>query len=205
MMLGTENKKDDRGRWACWAWSRRISSTPTCWPDRTFRASSQRGAAAPVRRRLRPSVRRRRRARPPAAARGDVARPRAKSSTRSIWTRTRPTGRDPKTIDPTLQLDRFAKVQSVELAGGARNVFQFAAAPPPKAAEAAGEQRADRQAVREAWARSPPPPAAASAAAASAADHAEVLRLSRPRRTTARRRRTCWMAKKSISPRKAIR
>src|SRR5205085_1553024 len=42
---------------------------------------------------------------------------------------------DPKTIDPTLQLDRFAKVQKVELAGGARNVFQFAAAPPPKAAE----------------------------------------------------------------------
>jgi hypothetical protein len=41
--------------------------------------------------------------------------------------------RDPKTIDPTLQLDRFAKVQSVEIAGGARNVFQFAAAPPPKA------------------------------------------------------------------------
>jgi hypothetical protein len=42
--------------------------------------------------------------------------------------------RDPKTIDPTLQLDRFAKVQSVELAGGSRNVFQFAAAPPPPAA-----------------------------------------------------------------------
>jgi len=42
---------------------------------------------------------------------------------------------DPKTIDPTLQLDRFAKVQKVELAGGARNVFQFSTAPPPKGAE----------------------------------------------------------------------
>src|SRR4029079_12560980 len=41
--------------------------------------------------------------------------------------------RDPKTIDPTLQLDRFTKVQSVEIAGGARNVFQFSTAPPPKA------------------------------------------------------------------------
>jgi len=39
---------------------------------------------------------------------------------------------DPKTIDPTLQIERFAKVQKVEIAGGARNVFQFAAAPPPK-------------------------------------------------------------------------
>ena len=36
-----------------------------------------------------------------------------------------------KTIDPTLQLDRFVKVQRVELEGGARNVFQFSAAPPP--------------------------------------------------------------------------
>jgi hypothetical protein len=33
-------------------------------------------------------------------------------------------------IDPTLRLDLFAKVQSVNLAGGARNLFQFSAAPP---------------------------------------------------------------------------
>jgi hypothetical protein len=34
-------------------------------------------------------------------------------------------------IDPTLRLELFAKVQGVELTGGARNVFQFGAAPPP--------------------------------------------------------------------------
>jgi hypothetical protein len=35
-------------------------------------------------------------------------------------------------IDPTLRLDYFQKVQQVELAGGARNLFQFSTAPPPK-------------------------------------------------------------------------
>jgi hypothetical protein len=39
--------------------------------------------------------------------------------------------KDPKGIDPTLQLARFSKVQAVELSGGARNLFQFAP-PPPK-------------------------------------------------------------------------
>jgi hypothetical protein len=39
--------------------------------------------------------------------------------------------RDLSTTDPTLRLDLFAKVQGVEIAGGARNVFQFAPAPPP--------------------------------------------------------------------------
>ena len=38
---------------------------------------------------------------------------------------------DPHTIDPTLQLDRFKKVQAVSLEGGTRNLFQFGAAPPP--------------------------------------------------------------------------
>ncbi len=42
---------------------------------------------------------------------------------------------DPKTIDPTLRLDLFAKVQAVELAGGSRNLFQFSVAPPPKPVE----------------------------------------------------------------------
>lgn len=41
--------------------------------------------------------------------------------------------KDPSTIDPTLRLDLFTKVQKVELAGGARNLFQFTAAPPPTA------------------------------------------------------------------------
>ena len=39
---------------------------------------------------------------------------------------------DPASIDPTLYLDRLKKVQSVDLAGGSRNVFQFSAAPAPK-------------------------------------------------------------------------
>jgi hypothetical protein len=36
---------------------------------------------------------------------------------------------NPLTTDPTLKLDLLAKVQSVEVEGGARSLFQFAAAP----------------------------------------------------------------------------
>jgi hypothetical protein len=39
---------------------------------------------------------------------------------------------DPSKVDPTLRLDLLAKVQGVELAGGARNLFQMGAPPPPK-------------------------------------------------------------------------
>ncbi|MGA2325701.1 MAG: hypothetical protein ABSH05_05380 [Bryobacteraceae bacterium] len=42
---------------------------------------------------------------------------------------------DPTTTDPTLRLDLLAKVQTVNLAGGERNLFQFGAAPPPPAPE----------------------------------------------------------------------
>lgn len=42
---------------------------------------------------------------------------------------------DPTTIDPTLRLDLLAKVQSVTLAGGERNLFQFGAAPLPPTPE----------------------------------------------------------------------
>jgi hypothetical protein len=42
---------------------------------------------------------------------------------------------DPRTIDPTLRLDLFTKVQAVELAGGSRNLFQFTTPPPPKPVE----------------------------------------------------------------------
>ncbi|MFN7998804.1 MAG: hypothetical protein U0Q18_34590 [Bryobacteraceae bacterium] len=38
---------------------------------------------------------------------------------------------DPMTIDPTLRLDLLAKVQGVEMQGGARNLFKFSTAPPP--------------------------------------------------------------------------
>ncbi len=39
---------------------------------------------------------------------------------------------DPASIDPTLRLDKLSKVQTVALAGGARNLFEFGASPLPK-------------------------------------------------------------------------
>jgi hypothetical protein len=42
---------------------------------------------------------------------------------------------DPTAIDPTLRLDLLAKVQSVTVEGGERNLFQFGAAPLPKRPE----------------------------------------------------------------------
>jgi hypothetical protein len=42
---------------------------------------------------------------------------------------------DPAAIDPTLRLDLLAKVQSVTLEGGERNLFQFGAPPMPKTPE----------------------------------------------------------------------
>lgn len=42
---------------------------------------------------------------------------------------------DPMSLDPTLRLDLLAKVQSVKLEGGERNLFQFGAAPLPKTLE----------------------------------------------------------------------
>ncbi len=42
---------------------------------------------------------------------------------------------DPAATDPTLRLDLLAKVQAVAMAGGARNLFQFGAAPLPPTAE----------------------------------------------------------------------
>ena len=47
---------------------------------------------------------------------------------------------DPLTIDPTLQLDRLAKVQDMKLEGGTRNLFQFGAAPPPPKEELKGPE-----------------------------------------------------------------
>ena len=40
---------------------------------------------------------------------------------------------DPMSVDPTLRLDLFAKVQKVDDAGATRNLFQFSTPPPPKA------------------------------------------------------------------------
>jgi len=38
---------------------------------------------------------------------------------------------DPTKVDPTLRLVLLTKVQSIEVEGGARDLFQFSAAPPP--------------------------------------------------------------------------
>jgi hypothetical protein len=40
---------------------------------------------------------------------------------------------DPTTIDPTLRTDLLAKLGNVPIQGGARALFEFSAAPPPKA------------------------------------------------------------------------
>jgi hypothetical protein len=42
---------------------------------------------------------------------------------------------DPASVDPTLRLDLLAKVQSVGMAGGVRNLFQFGQPPKPKVPE----------------------------------------------------------------------
>jgi hypothetical protein len=47
---------------------------------------------------------------------------------------------DPTKIDPTLRADLLAKVQGVGLAGGSRNLFQFAPAPPKEPAKLAGTE-----------------------------------------------------------------
>ncbi len=43
-----------------------------------------------------------------------------------------PEGTDVSRIDPTLHLDRIAKLRTLALEGGARSVFDFGAPPPPK-------------------------------------------------------------------------
>ena len=46
---------------------------------------------------------------------------------------------DPATVDPTIRIDLLAKVQTVNLAGGERNLFQFG--PPPAPPPGKGEHR----------------------------------------------------------------
>jgi len=58
-------------------------------------------------------------------------------------------------VDPTLRTDLLAKVQAVELAGGSRSLFQFAAAPAPKLTESAA---VIHPAARFIGPQPPPPP-----------------------------------------------
>jgi hypothetical protein len=76
-----------------------------------------------------------------------------------VYLNRNPTKRpDPRTIDPTLQLERFAKVQSVDLAGGARNVFAFSAAPPPVQTAAVKPAGPEPTVWVNVGPRQPPPP-----------------------------------------------
>lgn len=69
---------------------------------------------------------------------------------------------DPATIDPTLRLDLLARVKTVTLAGGARNLFQFGPAPVPRQPEPKIVPRIEPRPAQEAKpaepAKPPPPP-----------------------------------------------
>lgn len=65
---------------------------------------------------------------------------------------------DPTKVDPTLRLDLLAKVQSVEVEGGARDLFQFSKEPPPPVVASKGPIPT----VPNLHPNAPPPPPAAS-------------------------------------------
>ena len=72
----------------------------------------------------------------PAPGAASAAAPRARTRSEEfhpVLRSKRPEDRiDPMAVDPTLQLDRLAKVQGVNLAGGSRNLFQFGQPEPVK-------------------------------------------------------------------------
>lgn len=71
-------------------------------------------------------------------------------------------GIDPASIDPALRLDLLAKVQSVTMRGGERNLFQFGPAPMPKTPEPKiipqAPEVAKGEPVKPVEAVKPPPP-----------------------------------------------
>ncbi len=67
---------------------------------------------------------------------------------------------DPMTVDPTLRLDLLAKLREVRLQGGARSLFEFSQAPPPKTADVKIVPKAIKNALN-----TPPPEASAVPAA----------------------------------------
>ena len=74
----------------------------------------------------------------PAAAKSSVARPNSKNRTsqefKPILRPRRVEDRiDPATIDPTLRTDLLTRLGNVPIQGGSRPLFEFGAAPPPKA------------------------------------------------------------------------
>jgi hypothetical protein len=62
--------------------------------------------------------------------------PSAHSESRQLRLSMKDQHADPATVDPTIRIDLLAKVQTVNLAGGERNLFQFGAAPPPPPSKA---------------------------------------------------------------------
>ncbi len=97
--------------------------SPPAAPGASNRAARRAAAAAPVA----PA----RYSTPQAAPRRAAVSSRMSEEFRPSLKPKRPEERvDPMTIDPTLRLDLLAKVQGVEMQGGARNLFQVSAAPP---------------------------------------------------------------------------
>jgi hypothetical protein len=64
-------------------------------------------------------------------ARATQSHPSAHPESRQLRLNMKDQHADPATVDPTIRIDLLAKVQTVNLAGGERNLFQFGAAPPP--------------------------------------------------------------------------
>jgi hypothetical protein len=106
----------------------------------------------------------------PAANAGDAGRPvqRRTASGRgnmNEFTPTPPKSVDAASVDPTLRLDLLAKVQSIGVEGGSRNVFQFVAAPPPPQPKAPPNFPKVGKVLLNGQPPPPPPPGAPAAAA----------------------------------------
>jgi len=102
-------------------------------------------------------------ARPEPEARPAPARPVLREFRPSLKVDRRERPLDPGSIDPTLRLDLLARLQSVTLTGGARNLFQFGPAPLPKNPEPKVIPKpktddAAREAPKPAETPKPPPP-----------------------------------------------
>jgi len=134
MKLGTENKKSV---WALavlgvvaayFVYSNVLSdsSSPTAAPkpaalsERERAAAEITGAPAPI-----PSTAPASQPAAPPRQLGGASRSRGDEFHPSLRSKRKEDQIDPKTVDPTLLLDKLTKVQSVKLDGGQRNLFQF--------------------------------------------------------------------------------
>jgi len=100
-------------------------------------------------------------ARPEPEARPAPARPVLREFRPSLRVDRREQRPDPASIDPTLRLDLLARLQTVTLTGGARNLFQFGPAPLPKTPEPKVIPKSENppaEAPKPAEPPKPPPP-----------------------------------------------